>query len=124
VREIGVSFPLRVIMLILGVPEQDGEMMHRLAWQLFGPHDPDTARRTDGHAIGEAGAELFAYYKGLLEERKTSPRDDLASEIANAKIDDAPNNDHEALSYCVSITGAGHETAGAIGGSSRTVRRR
>ena len=30
VREISVWFPLRVIMLILGVPEQDGEMMHRL----------------------------------------------------------------------------------------------
>ena len=117
VREISVWFPLRVIMLILGVPEQDGEMMHRLTGQLFSPHDPDTARRTDGHAIAEAGAELFAYYKGLLEERRKSPRDDLASEIANAKIDNAPINDHEALSYCVSITAAGHETtAGAIAG--------
>jgi cytochrome P450 len=117
VREISVWYPLRVIMLILGVPEQDGEMMHRLTSQLFSPHDPDTARRTDGHAIAEAGAELFAYYKSLLEARKTSPRDDLASEIANAKIDDAPIPDHEALSYCVSITAAGHETtAGAIAG--------
>jgi cytochrome P450 len=117
VREVSVRFPLRVIMLILGVPEQDGEMMHRLTSQLFSPHDPDTARQTDGHAIAEAGAELFAYYKRLLEERRKNPRDDLASEIANARIDDTPINDHEALSYCVSITAAGHETtAGAIAG--------
>jgi cytochrome P450 len=117
VREVSVWFPLRVIMLILGVPEQDGEMLHRLTSQLFSPHDPDTARPTDGHAIAEAGAELFAYYKRLLEERRKTPRDDLASEIANARIDDTPINDHEALSYCVSITAAGHETtAGAIAG--------
>lgn len=117
VKKVSVWFPLRVIMMILGVPERDGEMMHRLTGQLFSPHDPDTARPTDGHAIAEAGAELFAYYRELLQERRKSPRDDLASEIANAKVDDASINDHEALSYCVSITAAGHETtAGAIAG--------
>jgi cytochrome P450 len=117
VKKVSVWFPLRVIMLILGVPEKDGEMMHRLAGQLFSPDDPDIARQTEGHAIAEAGAELFAYYKDLLDDRRKSPRDDLASEIANATIDDAPINDHEALSYCVSIMAAGHETtAGAIAG--------
>jgi cytochrome P450 len=117
VKQVSVWFPLRVIMLILGLPEQDAEMMHRLTGQLFSPHDPDTARQTDGHAIAEAGAELFAYYRDVLQERRKNPRDDLASEIANATIDDAPINDHEALSYCVSITAAGHETtAGAIAG--------
>ena len=117
VKQVSVWFPLRVIMLILGLPERDAEMMHRLTGQLFSPHDPDTARQTDGHAIAEAGAELFAYYKDLLGERRKNPRDDLASQIANATIDGAPINEHEALSYCVSITAAGHETtAGAIAG--------
>lgn len=117
VKKVSVWFPLRVIMLILGMPEEDGQMMHRLTGQLFSPDDPDIARQTEGHAIAEAGAELFAYYKDLLEDRRKNPRDDLASEIANAKIDDAPIADHEALSYCVSIMAAGHETtAGAIAG--------
>ena len=117
VKQVSVWFPLRVIMLILGLPERDAEMMHRLTGQLFSPHDPDTARQTDGHAIAEAGAELFAYYKDLLGERRKNSRDDLASQIANATIDGAPINEHEALSYCVSITAAGHETtAGAIAG--------
>jgi cytochrome P450 len=117
VKKVSVWFPLRVIMLILGMPEKDGEMMHRLTGQLFSPDDPDIARQTEGHAIAEAGAELFAYFKDLLEDRRKYPRDDLASEIANSKIDDAPINDHEALSYCVSIMAAGHETtAGAIAG--------
>jgi len=42
-------------MMILGVRGEDCEMMHRLTSQLFSPHDPDTARQTDGHAIAEAG---------------------------------------------------------------------
>ena len=110
VNEISLWIPLRVIMLILGIPREDGLMMHRLTGQLFGPLDPDTARPTDGHAIAEAGAELFDYFKVHLERRRREPLEDLASVIANARIDDAPINLHEALSYCVTITAAGHET--------------
>jgi len=51
-------------MLILGMPENDVKMMHRLTGQFFRPDDPDIARPTEGHAIGEAGAELFAYLRG------------------------------------------------------------
>lgn len=117
VKQVSVWVPLRVIMLILGIPASDGELMHRLTGQLFSPHDPDTARATDGHAIAEAGAEFFRYFGDLLKERRSQPRDDLASVIANATIDGVPIDPHIAMSYCVSITAAGHETtAGAIAG--------
>jgi cytochrome P450 len=110
VNQVSLWIPLRVIMLILGIPPEDGPMMHRLTGQLFSPLDSDTARATDGHAIAEAGAELFAYFKVLLAKRREDPREDLATAIANGRIDDAPINEHEALSYCVTITAAGHET--------------
>ena len=65
VKEINVWIPLRVIMLILGVPEQDGEMMHRLTGQLFSPHDPDTTRRTvlrsKPDLVGHAVEEILRY---------------------------------------------------------------
>jgi cytochrome P450 len=117
VKQVSVWIPLRVIMMILGIPASDGELMHRLTGQLFSPHDPDTARATDGHAIAEAGAEFFRYFGALLEERRAQPRDDLASVIANATVNGEPIDPHIAMSYCVSITAAGHETtAGAIAG--------
>jgi cytochrome P450 len=117
VSEISLWIPLRVIMLILGIPKEDGMLMHRLTGQVFGPLDPATARDTAGHAIAEATAELFEYFGALLEERRKNPRDDLASVIANGKIDEDPLGHHEALSYCVSITAAGHETtASSIAG--------
>ena len=47
VKQISVWIPLRVIMMILGIPASDGELMHRLTGQLFSPHDPDTARATE-----------------------------------------------------------------------------
>lgn len=117
VNQIGLRIPLRVIMLILGIPKEDGERMHRLTGQLFSPLDPDTARESDGHAIAEAGQELFDYFKVLLRKRREAPQEDLASTIANAEIDGQPINEHEALSYCVTITAAGHETtASSISG--------
>jgi cytochrome P450 len=110
VNDISLWIPLRVIMLILGIPQGDGVLMHRLTGQVFGPLDPATARDSGGHAIAEATAELFAYFAALLAARRKDPRGDLASVIANARIDDEPIGDHEALSYCVTITAAGHET--------------
>jgi cytochrome P450 len=117
VKQISVWIPLRVIMMILGIPASDGELMHRLTGQLFSPHDPDTARATDGHAIAEAGAEFFRYFGDLLKERRANPREDLASVIANATVNGEAIDPHVAMSYCVSITAAGHETtAGAVAG--------
>lgn len=117
VRDVSVWIPLRVIMLILGVPRDDAAMMHRLTGELFSPHDPDLKRKADANATAGARQEFFAYYTRLLEKRRAEPNDDLLSVIANATIDEEPIGQLEALSYCVSITAAGHDTtASSIAG--------
>jgi cytochrome P450 len=110
VKTVSLRLPLSVIMLILGIPEEHGDMLHRLTGELFSPHDPDTARPTDGHATAEAAKEFFNFYRQLVLERRKNPGDDLVSVIANATIDGSPISEHDALSYCVSITAAGHDT--------------
>lgn len=117
VRDVSVWIPLRVIMLILGVPRDDAAMMHRLTGELFSPHDPDLKRTSDANATAGARQEFFAYYASLLAKRRADPTDDLLSVIANAAIDGEPIGELEALSYCVSITAAGHDTtASSIAG--------
>ena len=117
VRDVSVWIPLRVIMLILGVPRDDAAMMHRLTGELFSPHDPDLQRKSDANATAGARQEFFSYYTRLLEKRRAEPTDDLLSVIANATVDEAPIGQLEALSYCVSITAAGHDTtASSIAG--------
>jgi len=44
------------------------------------------------------------------ERRRREPKDDLASVIANAKVDGKPINHFEAVSYYVIVAAAGHDT--------------
>jgi cytochrome P450 len=132
-RDIALTYPLRVIMEVLGVPPEDEPRMLRLTQELFGASDPDLNR--SGSAMGEnldAMAELqaiiadfFMYFKTITDDRKTAPKGDLASVIANGQIDGAPISDFEAMSYYVIVATAGHDTtssstAGAIWGLCET----
>jgi cytochrome P450 len=110
VETVSLGIPLRVIMLILGIEESDGEMLHRLTGQVFSPLDPDTARETQGHGTAEAVDEFFAYFRKKIADRRALPTDDLLSVIANAHVDGFLIDEHIALSYCVSIIAAGHDT--------------
>lgn len=117
VGKVGLWIPLRAIMLILGVPPADGMKMHELTSRVFSPHDADVVKANqdsaEKHPVGAAQDEFFAYFRELLAARRLDPRDDLATVIANARVDDAPIQEHIALSYCVSIIAAGHETTAA-----------
>jgi cytochrome P450 len=127
--DIAVTYPLRVIMEVLGVPREDEPRMLRLTQELFGAADPDLNR--SGAQEGEAAdpmaelqaviADFFLYFKGITDARKAEPRGDLATVIANGQIDGAPISDFEAMSYYVIVATAGHDTtssstAGAIWG--------
>jgi len=131
VNEVALFYPLRVIMEILGVPPEDEPRMLKLTQELFGAQDPDLNR---GHSSTEAMqgpealaaiqgviADFFMYFKAITDDRKANPRDDVASVIANGKLDGEPINDFEAMSYYVIVATAGHDTtssstAGAIWG--------
>jgi cytochrome P450 len=132
-RDIAVTYPLRVIMEVLGVPAQDEPRMLKLTQELFGASDPDLNR--SGAAMGENPnamadlqaiiADFFLYFKRMTDDRKANPRGDLASVIANGQIDGAPISDFEAMSYYVIVATAGHDTtssstAGAIWGLCET----
>ena len=61
--------------------------------------------------------EMFAYFTKLTASRE-HPTDDLASAIANAKINGEPLTDMDTLSYYAIVASAGHDTtsAGLAGG--------
>lgn len=110
VREVGVWYPLRVIMTILGVPPFDEAFMLRLTQELFGSNDPEL-RRDDGPiATKQTAADFFDYFRKIVADRRQKPRDDVATVIANATIGGELIAEHEALSYYVIIATAGHDT--------------
>ena len=131
VRDVAMTYPLRVIMEILGVPPQDEPRMLKLTQELFGAADPELTR--DKAASGEAGdaggldglratiADFFMYFKSITDARKAQPGADLATVIANGQIDGAPMNDFECMGYYIIVATAGHDTtssstAGAVWG--------
>jgi cytochrome P450 len=124
VKEVAVWYPLRVIMEILGVPKEDEPFMLRLTQEIFGSGDPDVAKQSERAVADEAGGRgvdlmqtaqvLFQYFGKLSADRRANPTDDVATIIANAKIDGAPLSDLEALSYYVIIATAGHDTTSSV----------
>lgn len=126
VADVALGYPLHVIMEILGVPEADEPRMLRLTQELFGPQDPDTARIKEQPTSEQFSAmmqavvqDFSAYFREITEDRRRNPRDDLATAIANAKIDGDYMPEHDATSYYMIVATAGHDTtssstAGAI----------
>jgi cytochrome P450 len=118
VADVALGFPLHVVMDIMGVPEEDEARMLMLTQQIFGPQDPDMARdageQNDPAKWAEQLAAIFAdfngYFSKLSAERRAHPREDLATVIANARIDGKPIAEREAMSYYIIVATAGHDT--------------
>jgi hypothetical protein len=117
VKDVALHYPLRVVMNILGVPEEDFGRMLRLTQELFGASDPDTERFKEALS-DEQFAQLLVgvvqdftdYFEKITAERRANPRDDLATLLANAEIDGAPLPPFERTGYYTIIATAGHDT--------------
>jgi cytochrome P450 len=112
VTDVAVHYPLYVIMSLLGVPEADFPRMLQLTQELFGAADPEMARGAGPDLEGQEQTllEFFEYFQALIEDRRATPREDLASVIANAEVDGEPIGVLEAVGYYVLIATAGHDT--------------
>jgi cytochrome P450 len=110
VTDIAVQFPLYVIMSLLGLPEEDYGRMHMLTQEMFGGDDEEFQRGKSPEDLLAVLADFFAYFSTLTASRREQPTDDLASAIANGRIDGEPLNDMDTASYYVIVASAGHDT--------------
>jgi len=113
VQQVAVNYPLYVIMSLLGVPESDFPLMLKLTQELFGFADDEYKR--DGTVDGKLPAlmEMFEYFTALTASRRDHPTEDLASAIANARVDGELLSDLDTMSYYLIIATAGHDTTSA-----------
>ena len=117
-RDVAVHYPLEVIMALLGLPESDYPRMLRLTQELFGAEDPDISRVGEDQSIVEVVIDFLDYFATFNAERRTCPKDDLASVIAAARLDGKPLPDMDTFGYYLIIATAGHDTtANVIGGA-------
>ncbi len=116
--DVAALYPLRVIMLILGLPAEDEPRMLKLTQELFGNQDPDLARAEGGlsdpiaavQQLAEVFMDFSAYFGRVTADRRANPRDDVSTVIANSQVDGEQISDFEAMSYYTIIAAAGHDT--------------
>ena len=113
VQEVAVNFPLYVIMSLLGLPESDFPRMLKYTQELFGNDDAEFQRGVSMEERGLALFEMFNYFNEVTASRRANPTEDLASAIANARIDGEPLSDIDTVSYYVIVATAGHDTTSA-----------
>lgn len=119
VKDFALPFPLHVIMSLFGVPESDEPRMMTLTQDFFGTADPDTRRADVEPLTPEAAArqwkaaidDFYAYFDSLVEDRRRTPRDDLATIISLARTESGEYYPKTfAYGWFVAIATAGHDT--------------
>ena len=118
VQAVASLHPLKVIARILGVPEHDEPFILKLTNELFGAEDPELQRGADAlESRRSLGMDFVSYFSKVGESRRREPQDDLASVIANARVEGEPMGVMETMGYFLITFTAGHETTrGGIGG--------
>jgi cytochrome P450 len=116
-QDIAMHLPLNVILDILGLPESDYPRMLKLTQELFGSADEELSRGSDPDDLIAVINDFFAYFTQITEDRRANPTDDLASVVANGRINGEELTMLQTISYYVIAATAGHDTtASAIAG--------
>jgi len=113
VEKITQQHPLRVLSTILGIEPDQEQQLLELTSQLFGGDDPELQR--EGENRDEAMLALFmdfyTMFNTIIEDRRANPRDDLATMLATATLENGePLGDIETLGYYLIVFNAGHDT--------------
>jgi cytochrome P450 len=108
--QIAVHYPLYVVLSLLGLPESDFPRLLKLTQELFGGGDEELRRGDTPEELLQTLLDFFAYFQELTTARRAIPTGDLASAIANARVDGEYLSDFDTLSYYVIIATAGHDT--------------
>jgi cytochrome P450 len=110
--DVAAAHPLRILSTALGVPREEEPRILRLTNQLFASDDEELQRpgQSREEAMKELGLELYQLFAGIIEDRRKSPRDDLASVLANARVDGEPMGPMDTFGYYLITFTAGHDT--------------
>ncbi len=117
-EEVAFWYPLRVIMGVLGVPQEDEPYLMRLTQELFSAGDPELNRNKTEVTPAEAlqqlvqtNNDLEAYFAEVTKRFRAAPDDSKGNSlIANATIDGEYLSHRQIMGYYIIAATAGHDT--------------
>ena len=110
--DVAAAHPLRILSTMLGVPREQEPDILRLTNELFALDDPELQREGEDRqvAIMELAMELYSMFDAIIQDRRSCPRDDLASVLANGVVNGCPMEMMETVGYYLIVFSAGHDT--------------
>jgi cytochrome P450 len=113
ITELGAMLPMRVIGMLLGIPEEDQEAVRD---QTDANLRTEAGKPMDVQQDKVASGDMFTDY---VEWRAEHPSDDLMTQLLNAEFEDEHGvtrtlTRQEVLTYIAVLAGAGNETTGRL----------
>ncbi len=121
VKEVSADFPIRVLVRLLGVPDDDADQLISWGNRMIGNTDPEyadvLADSKDSDAYRElpfrspAALEVFNYGRALAADRRGGEGEDLVSKLVNRVPEDGtPLSERDFDNYFLLLVVAGNET--------------
>jgi cytochrome P450 len=114
IADLGAKMPMRVIGMLLGIPEEDQEELRDSVDAALSLEDDEGGRPSDSRRE-EGPVAQTARFVEYIEWRRKNPSDDLMTELLQTRfVDDEGTErslrDDELLGYIALLAGAGNET--------------
>ncbi|AUA12363.1 cytochrome P450 [Streptomyces sp. SID8382] len=108
IAAVAEPLPVAVIAEMLGIPPADRPALRPWSAEICGMYELSPSEETARRAV-RASVEFSAYLRGLIDERRKSPADDLISGLIAAYDEGDRLTEQEMISTCVLLLNAGHE---------------
>ena len=123
VADFGSKLPVMVISSLLGAPREDEDQLREWTDLMLHREPGETGM---SEAAQRVQRQLFDYWQQHIDERRRVPRDDVMSELIEARLELAdggtrPLSDDELHSFYALLSGAGNETVARMLGWAATL---
>ena len=113
-QDFALQYPSFIFLDLMGMPFEDLDTF--LHWEDEILHASGSAEE-NAQRRAVATTELTEYFRGLIEERRAEPRDDLISKAIAFEIDGKPTTQEDLESFCILMFMAGLDTVTATLGT-------
>ncbi|MDR6722536.1 cytochrome P450 [Paenibacillus amylolyticus] len=112
IDDLATPLPVIVIAELIGVPASDRrEFKHWSDVLVKGARDDsEEAFQELAKEKQQNMRELYAYFTGIMEQRRIEPQDDLISLLLAAEIEGQKLTEEEVVNFCILLLAAGNET--------------
>jgi len=112
VDDVAALLPMRVICELVGVPDEDRQIVYELTNKMIGVDDPDF--NTSEEEAQAAMIEMFHYASRTAERARKYPADDLATALIEAEVDGHKLDELEFNCFFLALAVAGNETTRTV----------